>query len=288
MKKNYAELPSPKAFRKVALCISCALLLGVTLTSCNENQNILNFISFKASEPAELPIEEEEITDSTSDKKVIYLTFDDGPNLGTENLIQILNRRNVAATAFIIGQHAFASEKQHKDLELLRKNKLIELANHSYTHAHNKYARFYKNPEFVVQDFTKAKDSLKLNSFIARTPGRNVWKLGNSYLKDTKLTASDELEKAGFKLIGWDLEWKPNQNMKLLGTHEQMLKKVDSIFDNTLEKTHNHLVFLTHDQYLTNQESLQELDLFIEKLQKSNKFVFKKISAYPKINEVYN
>ncbi|MEF9478591.1 hypothetical protein OWR28_13595 [Chryseobacterium sp. 1B4] len=76
--------------------------------------------------------------------------------------------------------------------------------------------------------------------------------------------------------------------MTLKGSHEAMIKKVDSIFLNDLEKTSRHLVFLTHDQYLRDADSINELDLFIEKLQKSNKFVFRKISQYPKINEVLN
>lgn len=76
--------------------------------------------------------------------------------------------------------------------------------------------------------------------------------------------------------------------MELKDNHQAMLKKVDSIFYNDLEKTSRHLVFLTHDQYLTDAYSINELDLFIEKLQKSNRFVFRKISQYPKINEVLN
>jgi hypothetical protein len=106
-----------------------------------------------------------------SEKRVIYLTFDDGPNRGTENLLKILHKRNVCATAFLVGKHAYGSKKQKDDLALLRKDQLIELANHSFSHAHNKYTDFYKNPLDVVQDFDTAKDSLKLFDKIARTPG---------------------------------------------------------------------------------------------------------------------
>lgn len=167
---------------------------------------------------------------------------------------------------------------------------LVELANHSYTHAHNKYSDFYKNPQMVVQDFNAAKDSLQLKDYIARTPGRNIWRLNNITNTDIKSSsaAADHLKKAGYKVIGWDLEWKPTNNMALKGNHEMMLKRIDSIFFNDLEKTSRHLVFLTHDQYLNDTDSVNELDLFIEKLQKTNRFVFRKISEYPKINEVLN
>lgn len=223
-------------------------------------------------------------------KRVIYLTFDDGPNRGTENLLKILHKRNVCATAFLVGKHVYGSKKQQHDLELLRKDQLVELANHSFTHAHNRYTDFYKNPAAVVHDFDTAKDSLRLYDRIARTPGRNIWRLNNITVTDLKSSreAADQLKQAGYKVVGWDLEWKPTHNMALKGKHEEMLKKVDSIFFNDLEKTSRHLVFLTHDQYLTDGDSINELDLFIEKLQKSNRFVFRKISEYPKINEVLN
>ena len=225
-----------------------------------------------------------------SDKRVIYLTFDDGPNRGTESLLKILHKRNVCATAFLVGQHAVGSKKQKNDLESLRKDKLVELANHSQTHAHNKYADFYKNPALVVLDFNIAKDSLKLKNKIARTPGRNIWRLNNITCTDIKTAneAANNLKSSGYKIIGWDLEWKPTNKMTLKGNHQEMLKKVDSIFFNDLEKTSRNLVFLTHDQYLADANSINELDLFIEKLQKSNRFVFKKISDYPRINEILN
>jgi hypothetical protein len=87
-------------------------------------------------------------------------------------------------------------------------------------------------------------------------------------------------------LVGWDLEWKPDNTMKLKGSHQQMAKRVDSIFFNDLEKTSRHLVFLTHDQYLQDDDSVKELDLFISGLQNSNRFEFRKISDYPKINDI--
>jgi len=224
------------------------------------------------------------------DKRTIYLTFDDGPNRGTENLIKILNKHNIYATSFIVGRHINSSKKQKVDYENLQKDSLIEIANHSYNHAANKYAKFYQNPEKVVHDFKIVRDSLKLLNPIARTPGRNIWRINGINVTDIKASkiAADQLQNAGFKLVGWDLEWRGNSEMKLKNNHQEMLKKVDSIFFNDLEKTPRHLVLLTHDQYLYDENSVKELDLFIQKLQESNRFIFKKISDYPKIKEILN
>lgn len=224
------------------------------------------------------------------DKRSIYLTFDDGPNRGTKNLIKILNKHKINATSFVVGQHINNTKKQKSDYTDLQQDSLIEIANHSYSHADNKYTKFYQNPEKVVHDFKIVRDSLKLLNPIARTPGRNIWRINGINVTDIKASKStaDQLQKAGFKLVGWDLEWRGNSEMKLKNNHQDMLKKVDSIFFNDLEKTPRHLVLLTHDQYLHDEQSVKELDLFIQRLKESNRFVFKKISDYPKINETLN
>lgn len=286
MRRIFAGKSKNKTFLGMFALVSAT---SVLLNSCNFKNDVNEPINSQEHPTAEtvLNMDEESVD---PDKRVIYLTFDDGPNQGTENLLKILDKRNVCATAFLVGKHAYGSTKQKNDLKLLKQNPLVELANHSFTHAHNKYTDFYKNADFVVRDFDIAKDSLKLHDKIARTPGRNIWRLNNINVTDIKSStlAADGLKRAGYKVIGWDLEWRPSNKMTLKGSHEAMLKKVDSIFLNDLEKTSRHLVFLTHDQYLRDTDSINELDLFIEKLQKSNKFVFRKISQYPKINEVLN
>jgi peptidoglycan/xylan/chitin deacetylase (PgdA/CDA1 family) len=288
MKKIFAEKSRNATFLGMFALMSATSIL---FNSCNQK---------KDKEESEKRISEDhpvakivpklEDNEGPTDKRVIYLTFDDGPNRGTENLLKILRKRNVCATAFLVGKHSYDSNRQKHDLENMRKDPLIELANHSFSHAHNKYANYYKNPEAVVYDFDIAKDSLKLQDKIARTPGRNIWRLNNINVTDIKSStlAANSLQKAGYKIVGWDLEWKPTNKMVLKGSHQAMLKKVDSIFFNDLEKTSRHLVFLTHDQYLADTDSVNELDLFIEKLQKTNRFVFRRISDYPKINEVLN
>ncbi|WP_276878102.1 polysaccharide deacetylase family protein [Chryseobacterium joostei] len=286
MRKIFAGKSRNRTFLGMFALVSATTVL---VNSCNFKNEVNDSVSSQEHPTAE-PVTQMDEENIDPDKRVIYLTFDDGPNQGTENLLKILDKRNVCATAFLVGKHAYGSTRQKKDFELLKQNPLIELANHSFTHAHNKYTDFYRNAESVVHDFDIAKDSLKLHDKIARTPGRNIWRLNNINVTDIKSStaAADGLKKAGYKVIGWDLEWRPSQKMTLKGSHEAMLKKVDSIFLNDLEKTSRHLVFLTHDQYLRDTDSINELDLFIEKLQKSNRFVFRKISQYPKINEVLN
>lgn len=288
MKTFFAKKFDKKAFLGIVAVLGATsvLLIGCK-KSANENSEIQKFQTPK---PVAKNVPKILEPEEKSDKRIIYLTFDDGPNRGTENLLKILHKKNICATAFLVGKHVNGSKKQKEDFDSLQNDPLIEIANHSFSHAENHYLNFYKNPEKVVADFDTANTILKMKGKIARTPGRNIWRLNNITATDISSSkdAANQLQKAGYKLVGWDLEWKPDAKMSLKGSHQQMTKKVDSIFFNDLEKTARHLVFLTHDQYLQDNESLAELEQFIDALQKSNRFEFRKISDYPKINEVLN
>lgn len=283
-------------FRTSAFLGTFALISATSflLVGCDKTTERIDATTTE--QPQKKPVSKNVVkVDETNDtpnnnKQIIYLTFDDGPNRGTENLLKILHKRNVVATTFVVGKHINGSAKQKKDFADLQKDSLIEIANHSFSHADNHYSVFYKNPEKVVADFDTAQVILGLNNKIARTPGRNIWRLNNIDVTDISASklAANQLQTAGYKLVGWDLEWRPNAKMSLKGSHKEMMKKVDSIFLNDLEKTSRHLVLLTHDQYLVDDESLTELDDFIDVLQKSKRFEFRKISEYPKINEILN
>src|SRR5438067_1675177 len=72
---------------------------------------------------------------STSKKKKLYLTFDDGPNRGTKNVFTIVKNNDVPVTFFIVGEHVFASIGQTRMWDSLKMAQHIELSNHSYCHA---------------------------------------------------------------------------------------------------------------------------------------------------------
>src|SRR4051794_3987169 len=47
-------------------------------------------------------------------KKKLLLTFDDGPNKGTRNVLHIVQDEKVPVSFFIVGEHAFASAAQQQ------------------------------------------------------------------------------------------------------------------------------------------------------------------------------
>lgn len=217
-------------------------------------------------------------------KKTIYLTFDDGPNKGTKNMMDIVQEEEIPATLFIVGQHVYGSKEQHAVFDSLINCNLFEIANHSFTHAfQNKYAKFYQVPDSAVKDFKRCADSLHLTANIVRTPGRNIWRtqLVNCTDINSSKAAADSLFANGFTIAGWDLEWHYDEKLRLKNTSDEMVLQVDSMFTNAKTKTPDQLVLLAHDQVYQKPFDSAELHQFIIKLKAKNEYNFETISKYP-------
>jgi peptidoglycan-N-acetylglucosamine deacetylase len=220
-------------------------------------------------------------------RKTIYLTFDDGPNKGTRKVMHIAREESVPVTMFIIGEHIYASEFQRETWDSISQCDMIEIANHSYTHAHNQYQKFYSNADSVVNDFIRCSDSLGVNNTIARTPGRNIWRTENVNCTDLKATTvpADSLNSKGYTLVGWDLEWHYDNNLGLKNGADTLLKQIDSVFRKGKTKNLGHLVLLAHDQVYADADDSIQLRSLVDKLKKSEEYDFEFISKYPGIKK---
>lgn len=221
-------------------------------------------------------------------KKKIYLTFDDGPNKGTRNVLNIVQQEEIPVTFFIVGEHVFASVGQAQTWDSLKMAKNIELCNHSYTHAlHNRFDRFYDQPDTVVKDMKRAQEELLPGNTIVRTPGRNSWRIDSLHFTDIRKSraAIDSLQTAGFVVLGWDLEWHfDHKTLQVKNTADEMLNQIDSMFAKGRTKVKDNLVILAHDQaYQKSNDSLQLRD-FIQKLKKKD-YELSLVSSYPGIRK---
>jgi len=217
-------------------------------------------------------------------KKTIYLTFDDGPNKGTRNVMRIVKQENIPVTLFVIGEHVYGSRYQSAIYDSVSNDELFEIANHSYTHAfENRFDKFYAVPDSAVKDFIRCADSLQLTSRIIRTPGKNIWRTDSISSTDIKRStaAADSLQSKGFRAVGWDLEWHFNDQQRLVQSMDQMLNEVDSVFTNNKTKTVDHLVLLAHDQVYANSEDSASLQNFIIRLKGKDEYNFETVSEYP-------
>ena len=63
-------------------------------------------------------------------KKMVALTFDDGPNYKTSKILEILNKYNVSATFFVLGSKISSNEKILEKMTTYR----MEIGNHTFSH----------------------------------------------------------------------------------------------------------------------------------------------------------
>lgn len=111
--------------------------------------------------------------------RYIYLTFDDGPLNGSENIDSVILAERLKISVFLVGEHALQTKEMGTYYKMYEQNPFVETYNHSYTHANNKYASFYSNPAGVLADIQKNEALLNLRYKIVRLPGRNIWRIGD-------------------------------------------------------------------------------------------------------------
>src|SRR5687768_7761759 len=203
------EKIAPKG-RQAAFALLRIAFLVAFVIACNKTTRESRFKSAFTSTPQPVAkVAETPPPPKKKKKKKIYLTFDDGPNKGTRNVLNIVQQEKVPVTFFLVGEHVFASTSQRATFDSLKASQSIELCNHSHTHAHSRYSKFYADPDSVVRDFERCNDSLEFDNNIVRTPGRNIWRVDTLTYTDLKKSAAaaDSLQNAGFVIVGWDLEW---------------------------------------------------------------------------------
>ena len=274
---NQGTAQTASFFLKATLLFVCIAMYQRT----GKNKILINQFSFKEKPPVVVTSVKPLIKKK---KKKIYLTFDDGPNKGTQKVLHIMEEENVPVTFFIVGEHVFASTGQQQTWDSLRMAKQIELCNHSYSHAHNHYEDYYSEPDSVVSDFKRTRDSLQLDNNVCRAPGRNAWRIDTLQYTDLKKSkgAVDSLQKAGFAIMGWDLEWHYNPNdLTLKNTADDLLRQIDSVFANHKTKCPEHLVLLAHDQVYADVNDSIELHNFIRLLKLNEDYELELVSSYP-------
>ncbi len=216
-----------------------------------------------------------------SNLKYVYLTFDDGPQLGTLNCYDVCKKAGVKATFFLVGEHA-ENRWGKSILDTMRKDmRHFLFANHSYTHANNRYESFYKHYQTAFEDFIKTQDSLQFQVAIARFPGNPAWVMDSKF-RSSKLTnkLAKMMDSVGYNVMGWDVEWRFNKKSEPVQTAEQMAKEVEAAFASKSSFVKNHVVLLTHDRLFREPNYKDSLTKMITILQ-SKKYVFETADQYP-------
>lgn len=217
-------------------------------------------------------------------KKKIYLTFDDGPNKGTRNVLQVIKDEEVPASFFTVAIHSLDTRQQAETWQLLKADTAIALCNHSYSHARNRYTSYYAHPDSVVADFRKAQAIMGYTNTVARMPGRNAWRIdtiNHTDIVESK-AAIDSLFNAGFSILGWDIEWTfDHKTLEPDPDTAMLLRRIYNLLDARKTKTPGHLVLLAHDQAFQKDEYVEQLRYVIQQLKNNPEYELLLATYYP-------
>lgn len=126
-------------------------------------------------------------------KKIVYITFDDGPTIITNDLLDTLNQCKVKATFFVVGKEICGRE------DLLER---IYKEGHSiglHTFSHN-FEKIYKSDDAFIKEMLDAQKKVKevtgLNTNLIRFPGGSAKHLNSEMLK--------KLHKNNLKVYDWN------------------------------------------------------------------------------------
>ncbi|MBU3161333.1 polysaccharide deacetylase [Clostridium frigoris] len=130
---------------------------------------------------------------SRSDEKVIYLTFDDGPSVMTDKVLDILKQNDVKATFFLIGNQIKGYEDMVK--RIYTQGNSIGL--HTYTHTYNK---IYSSRKGFISEMLKSQS--EISSIIGVKPTIIRFPSGSS--KHLTKAFLEELHGYNFKVYDWN------------------------------------------------------------------------------------
>ncbi len=182
---------------------------------------------------------EDDILNGKSDKKIAYLTFDDGPYYNTYRVFDILDEYHVKATFFTISMNGEACfDNKNENCFALYKEYVKRghtIANHTYTHAIR--GGLYNSVDSFMDAIIRQEEQIKNQSGgyspnIVRFPG------GSAQAKDLKEPIIEKLRERGYGWVDWSAE---DGDGKGIPSKEVGMQKLTATINDKIE------VILFHD-----------------------------------------
>lgn len=185
----------------------------------------------------------------TSRKKVIYLTFDDGPSEYTGELLDILANYNIKATFFVTGRN---SKYEHFITRAYNEGHAIGL----HTNTHN-YSLIYQSVDAYFDDLNLINEKVKKltgsYSYLLRFPGgssNTVSKFNPGIMTEL----SKLVEAKGYKYFDWNVS-SEDATGKIFTPDEYALNVINGLGNR------DTYIVLQHD---TNVNSVRAVDKIIQ------------------------
>ena len=248
-----------------------SIILGVRLVQVTKElqsvkeQNALNHTniaeaqdetldSVSDSVDTEESVTEENIVETVlpEDVRKVYLTFDDGPSIYTDEILDILALYEVKATFFVVG----AVDEQYESMYKRIVDEGHSIGMHSYSH---KYTEVYQSLDSFKADVEKIrgliKDKTGVECSLYRFPGGSSNSIGKKHIQDYIAYLDEE----GIIYHDWNIS---------SGDASGVYLSVDDLVKNStsqLEK-YNSAYILLHDSS-TKKSTVDALPKIIETIQ---------------------
>ena len=186
-----------------------------------------------------------------SNKKIVYLTFDDGPSQNTDRILKILKKYNAKATFFVTGCH---QEYNQYIIEAYKQGHTIGL--HSYLH---EYQDIYSSKDAYFKDLKKIKQMVKqligIQVHYIRFPGGSSNRISKNYCHGIMSQLTREVIKQGYQYY----DWNGSSGDGSVRTTEELVAQATS-FDS------NNIILLCHDSH-GKQTTVEALPQIVEHYQ---------------------
>lgn len=132
--------------------------------------------------------------------KTIYLTFDDGPNIYTNRLLDVLKKYNVKVSFFVTG-----GGYPHILTRAAQEGHTIGI--HTNTH---KYSQIYSSDEAFMSDFEAIQKTIfeytGQKCMLTRFPGGSSNTISSAYNKGIMTRLTKKLEALGYRYFDWNVD----------------------------------------------------------------------------------
>lgn len=204
---------------------------------------------------------EQEMTEMLEDKigidekvtKKAYLTFDDGPSIYTEGLLEVLGEYNVPGIFFVLGkQFEYFPNTDEILLKILDEGHHIAL----HTMTHDKHALYWseKAPSTFAEEMLELKEELKLRTGHSTNLCRAPYGKSGHF----KLTHFKAIEDAGLYCIDWHIDSKDWAKLNAVEIYNEVKNQLKGY------KDQSEIVLLFHEYERTIEVLPKVIELLVE------------------------
>ncbi|MGL4571275.1 MAG: polysaccharide deacetylase family protein [Clostridium sp.] len=182
----------------------------------------------------------------TDRKKVVYLTFDDGPSItNTPSILKVLNEYNIKATFFVTGKALIATPESKELLKEIAMNGHA-IGNHTYSHNYNfLYPGRTISTKNVITDLNKNLELMQ--SILGKDFYTRIIRLPGGYRTwNGKEAFKSEMDNLNLKNVDWNaLNGDAEGNNKCAQELNAFLaRSVNKLGDDA-----DNIIILMHDTY---------------------------------------